>query len=78
MLDFECHLQSSSDLPWLVVGDSSEILSSDEKIGRDQNNWKIENFRNAISDACSFDIGFEGPKFTWKGPKHGNNFFGLV
>lgn len=67
-------LSGFSNLIWLVVRDFNEILSVDEKIGGERNNYQIENFITVISDVGLFELGFEGPKFTWKGPKYGADY----
>lgn len=38
-------------------------------MGRERNNQQIENFRQALSDTGLFDLGYEEPKYTWKGPR---------
>lgn len=59
-------LHFMSSLPWHVVGDFNEIFFPNEKIGRDRNSWQIDNFRNVLTSIVLIDLGFEGPKHTWK------------
>lgn len=63
-------LHSLSDLFWLIAGDFNKILSLDEKTSRSRNIWQMDSFRSAISDLGLFYLGFDGPKFMWKGPKY--------
>lgn len=63
-----------SNLSWLIVEDFNEILLPDEKAGKERNNWQIDNFHDALSNTRLFDMGFEGPKFTWKGSKQGADY----
>jgi hypothetical protein len=64
--NFLRQLSRSSTLPWCVIGDFNDILSSDEKKGRtDRANWLINGFRGAVFDAGLFDINMEGYRFTW-------------
>jgi hypothetical protein len=59
-------LSNISDLPWCIIGDFNDILSSDEKKGRaDRANWLINGFREAVVDAGLFDLKMEGYNFTW-------------
>lgn len=67
-----------SNLPWIIAGDFNEILFLDAKIGWERNNWQMENFQNALTDTSLFDLGYEGPKFIWKGPKQDNDFICAV
>lgn len=60
-------LHSQSSLPWLCMGDFSEILENSNKVGRMAHRHPslINSFEQTIS-ACSLeDLGFKGPKFTW-------------
>ena len=52
--------------PWLMLGDFNEILSSEDKYGRNHINLnRALEFKDCL-DNCNFlDLGFSGPKFTW-------------
>jgi hypothetical protein len=55
-------------LPWIMLGDFSDILSSKEKWGGGGNrpsNSRIREFRNCLNVCNMIDLGFSGPKFTW-------------
>ncbi|CAJ2632963.1 unnamed protein product [Trifolium pratense] len=64
--NFLRHLASTSQLPWCIIGDFNDILSSDEKKGRtDRPDWLINGFRDAVVDAGLIDIELVGYPFTW-------------
>lgn len=51
---------------WLYLGDFNEIEANHEYeglAGRAQ--WKMNNFKEASSDAHLSNLGFIGPQFTW-------------
>jgi hypothetical protein len=55
-----------SSLPWCVIGDFNDILSSEEKKGRSERpQWLIRGFRQAMLDAGLVDLHMTGYKFTW-------------
>ncbi|MCI58947.1 endonuclease/exonuclease/phosphatase family protein, partial [Trifolium medium] len=55
-----------SALPWCIIGDFNDLLSQEDKQGRNPHpNWLCEGFRNAISDCDLIDIHLEGYPFTW-------------
>lgn len=42
-------------------------MTANEKRGRrDHPNWKLQGFRNAITDTGLIDLGMEGYQFTWE------------
>lgn len=52
-------------LPWLMIGDYNELLSSDDKLGGNPlNPRRVQLFKECL-DACGMvDLGFHGPKLT--------------
>ncbi|KAK6124264.1 hypothetical protein DH2020_042016 [Rehmannia glutinosa] len=60
-------LKSLFSLPWLIGGDFNEIMFASEKLGGaaiiDAN---ISLFCEAVDDCNLLDLGFCGPKFTWR------------
>ena len=64
--DLLCSLHNGYSDPWLVLGDFNEIVALDEKMGReDRSLTQLAAFREALSDCCLNDLGFQGPEFTW-------------
>ncbi|GAU39464.1 hypothetical protein TSUD_158950 [Trifolium subterraneum] len=64
--NFLRHLSQTSQLPWCIIGDFNDILSSDEKRERtDRPEWLIHGFREAVTDAGLIDIELTGYPFTW-------------
>ncbi|KAK6146669.1 hypothetical protein DH2020_020538 [Rehmannia glutinosa] len=60
-------LQAQYDLPWIVGGDFNDILSYTEKWGgADFNTPYVSSFREVIDDCRLLDLGFDGPRFTWR------------
>ena len=54
------------NLPWLVLGDFNEILSSENKLGgRPINIHRAMVFQQCLNSCNLLDLGFQGPKFTW-------------
>ena len=59
-------LSNLSNLPWCIIGDFNDILTTTEKKGRtDRAPWLIHGFRDVIQDAGLTDIYMEGYNFTW-------------
>lgn len=53
--------------PWVVMGDFNEILWNREKKGRQlRPERQMEAFRNALKANSLIDLGYHGPRFTWK------------
>ena len=60
------HLQGTSSLTWLAIGDFNEIIGLTEKEGgRTRPRRQMENFIDAINHCGFRDIGFIGLKYTW-------------
>ena len=60
------NVASLHQLPWLMLGDYNELLSSHDKLGGNPlNPRRVQLFKECL-DACGMvDLGFHGPKFTW-------------
>ncbi|RYQ95391.1 uncharacterized protein [Arachis hypogaea] len=64
------HIANSMAGDWLVAGDFNEIKEASEKKGGAAVNIRACNiFSNWINSCRLIDLGFVGPRFTWKGPK---------
>ncbi|PNX81081.1 hypothetical protein L195_g037096, partial [Trifolium pratense] len=64
--NFLKQLSQISSLPWCVLGDFNDILSSSEKKGRnDRAPWLINGFRSAVLESGLADVHMEGYPFTW-------------
>ena len=54
------------NLPWLLVGDFNEVLSSEDKFGGlPVRLGRSQLFNNCLNDCGMIDLGFHGPRFTW-------------
>lgn len=54
------------NLPWLVVGDFNEVLSSHEKLSVvPACQRRISSFARCLDDCDLVDLRFNGPRFTW-------------
>ncbi|XP_020595616.1 uncharacterized protein LOC110035685 [Phalaenopsis equestris] len=61
------NLGKNIDSFWILGGDFNCITSPTEKRGGKTSLLSpIAKFNNFISDASLFDLGFKGPKFTWR------------
>ncbi|KAI9124663.1 hypothetical protein K1719_004585 [Acacia pycnantha] len=61
-------LANSPMTPWAVIGDYNDILSADERTGGASVNFsRINLFRERVQGCQLTDLGFSGPKFTWRG-----------
>ncbi|KAI9081684.1 hypothetical protein K1719_036338, partial [Acacia pycnantha] len=66
-------LSSSMSGSWVLAGDFNDILSADERTGGVGVNFsRIDLFQNRILSCDLSDLGFHGPKFTWRGPQSFN------
>lgn len=65
-------LRRKLSLPWLCFGDFNKIVSTREKMGGARRSQKqMEDFREAIN-CCRFkDLGYCGPKYTWRNMQEG-------
>nr|GMD47359.1 peroxidase 64 [Ipomoea batatas] len=60
-------LSSQNNLPWVVVRDFNDILSSSEKRGGNpQLNWLLQGFRKAVNSSSLSGFAFKGHQFTWE------------
>ncbi|KAK6134037.1 hypothetical protein DH2020_032216 [Rehmannia glutinosa] len=54
------------ELPWLICGDFNEVLTQSEFQGsHPRANWQMNLFRDTLTYLNMFDLGIEGPQFTW-------------
>lgn len=57
--------------PWLVVGNFNEVAHASEKFGGlSVSNSRITYFNNCLDYCQLIDLGFKGPKYTWKNKKN--------
>ncbi|KAM1023967.1 hypothetical protein ACFX2I_037177 [Malus domestica] len=64
---------SPTRAPWFCSGDFNEILSEDEKSGRSPWHWSTIPFLQSFLNCMELvDLGFLGPKFTWRGTRNGS------
>jgi hypothetical protein len=53
-------------LPWVMVGDFNDILSSEEKWGGNKPSAsRMAEFHACLNSCSLIDLGFSGPKYTW-------------
>ena len=53
-------------LPWVMVGDFNDILSSEEKWGGNRPSAsRMAEFHACINSCSLIDLGFSGPQYTW-------------
>ena len=53
--------------PWILLGNFSAYLNLLEKLrGRQPNQASMRRFVEFVNKCNLMDIGFQGPKFTWK------------
>ena len=66
-------LSRHSALPWICMGDFSEILFADEKLGwLDRPEQQMQSFRDALDYCRLKDLGFNGYPFTWCNRRSGD------
>ncbi|GLT52016.1 hypothetical protein SLA2020_253800, partial [Shorea laevis] len=57
---------SANNLPWLMIGDFNEKLTSNDKRGENPiSQHKSRAFKTCLDYCNMIDLGFVGPKFTW-------------
>mgnify|MGYP007071362024 CR=1 FL=1 len=60
-------IASSSDLPWVCIGDFNEVLRHDEHDGiGSRSQSQIQGFRDAVDVCGLIDLGFKGTKWTYE------------
>ena len=65
-------LGNQFDLPWVCCGDFNELVESSEKVGGlVRSDWQMRQFREALSEAGLSSLPSSGPRFTWRGRRHG-------
>jgi hypothetical protein len=61
-------------LPWCVMGDFNDMLSSEDKRGGvAQPQWLIRGFREAVQDSGLIDLPMDGYPFTWTKGRRATN-----
>uniref|UniRef100_A0A2N9HKW7 Reverse transcriptase domain-containing protein n=1 Tax=Fagus sylvatica TaxID=28930 RepID=A0A2N9HKW7_FAGSY len=59
-------------VPWVCASDFNEIVEQSEKEGGSlRPEWQMRNFREALAEAGLSCLPSLGPKFTWRGRRHG-------
>jgi hypothetical protein len=67
-------LAHDTSLPWCIMGDFNDMLSTEDKRGgTEQPLWLIRGFREAVQDSRLIDLPMEGYPYTWtKGRRAAN------
>jgi hypothetical protein len=61
--------------PWLVFGDFNEILDHGEKMRRVlRREAQMDAFCLTLEECGLSDLGFTGPKFTWRNNREGDDY----
>ncbi|KAF6168093.1 hypothetical protein GIB67_011478, partial [Kingdonia uniflora] len=64
----------SSNLPWIVVGDSNIVLRAGEKNGGRGVRWRaVEEFLDFVNNSCLLDVNPFSPEYTWCNGQMVNN-----
>jgi exonuclease III len=59
-------LSQQSHLPWCIIGDFNDILTTEDKRGNVPHpRWLLNGFRQAISDCDLIDVSIQGHAYTW-------------
>jgi hypothetical protein len=69
-------IKSSSDLPWVCLGDFNEVLHRSEHVGVQERSYaQMAGFREIV-DVCGLgDLGFEGQSWTFEKKVAGGTFY---
>ncbi|KAK8655795.1 hypothetical protein V6N13_108361 [Hibiscus sabdariffa] len=60
-------LMPTTNYPWILGGDFNVILHSNERMGGAERHVETcSQFGQFISDVGLHDLGFQGPRYTWK------------
>jgi hypothetical protein len=62
-----------SNLPLVCLGDMNDIMYETEKSNDNVNYMRMARFRNLIKQAGLFDLGFNGPAYTWTNKRFASN-----
>ena len=63
------------ELPWLLLGDFNELLSSGDKLGGYPINLRrFQLFKDCLDTCGMVDLGFYGPQFTWVNKREEGHF----
>ena len=69
------HLNARASLPWLCLGDFSELFASNEKNGGNSRPMApMVEFKNTPLHCGLVDMGFSGYPFTWRNGRQGLAF----
>jgi hypothetical protein len=60
-------IRSSNDLPWLLIGDFTEVLHRSEHMGVNERSYsQMAGFRDAVDVYSVQDLGYKGVPWTYK------------
>lgn len=60
-------LAGRSSLPWCIIGDFNDIMTTEEKRGgKRRPRHLLEGFSEAVRDSGLVDLGYMGEKYTWE------------
>lgn len=62
------------NMPWLILGDFNEVLSSEDKEGGNQiNQSRVKEYWDCMSTCNLMDLGYRGSRFTWSNLRGGGH-----